>query len=69
MCTEEGIRCEGRWRSPEKPSVLEEPRNGFVERDDEAIDHCLSLTQQTNRESLERWVGEFGGFGFRKSLL
>ena len=51
MCGE-GRRSEG---SREKLWVLEDPRNGLVERDEEAMDHSLTTHTETERER-ERWL-------------
>ena len=56
MCGE-GRRSEG---SREKLWVLEDPRNGLVERDEEAMDHSLTTQRETEREREREMVGEFG---------
>ena len=64
MCGE-GRRSEG---SREKLWVLEDPRNGLVERDEEAMDHSLTTHTETERER-ERWVVNLVTYMNRKSLF
>ena len=64
MCGE-GRRSEG---SREKLWVLEDPRNGLVERDEEAMDHSLTTQRETERER-ERWLVNLVTYMNRKSLF
>lgn len=55
MCGE-GRRSEG---SREKLWVLEDPRNGLVERDEEAMDHSYNTERNRVRETereRQRWL-------------